>query len=92
MFDTAVTTATEALDKLHTTAESHHRIMILEVWGVMVAGLHYTADSRWCRRNLIPEIPYDLKKVKQKIEERKAQGKLFSIIVVAEGAKPIEGR
>ncbi|MGI6145473.1 MAG: 6-phosphofructokinase [Clostridia bacterium] len=92
-FDTAVTTATEALDKLHTTAESHHRIMILEVmgryggWIALYSGIAGGADVI-----LIPEIPYDLKKVKQKIEERKAQGKLFSIIVVAEGAKPIGGQ
>jgi len=92
-FDTAVTTATEALDKLHTTAESHHRIMILEVmgryggWIALYSGIAGGADVI-----LIPESPYDLKKVKLKIEERKAQGKLFSIIVVAEGAQPINGQ
>ena len=92
-FDTAVTTATEALDKLHTTAESHHRMMILEVmgryggWIALYSGIAGGADVI-----LIPEIPYDLKKVKLKIEERKTQGKLFSIIVVAEGAQPINGQ
>lgn len=92
-FDTAVTTATEALDKLHTTAESHHRIMVLEVmgrycgWIALYAGIAGGADVI-----LIPEIPYDLVKVKTKIEERKAQGKLFSIVVVAEGAAPCQGR
>lgn len=86
-FDTAVTTATEALDKLHTTAESHHRIMILEVmgryagWIALHAGMAGGADVI-----LIPEIPYDLRKVKEKIEERRKHGKFFSIIVVAEGA------
>ena len=92
-FDTAVTTASEALDKLHTTAESHHRIMILEVmgryggWIALYSGIAGGADVI-----LIPEIPYDLDKVKQKIQERKAQGKLFSIIVVAEGARPLDGQ
>lgn len=91
-FNTAVTTATEALDKLHTTAESHHRVMILEVmgryggWIALHAGLAGGADCI-----LIPEIPYDLKKVKEKIEARRAAGKLFSIIVVAEGAIEKEG-
>lgn len=92
-FDTAVTTATEALDKLHTTAESHHRIMILEVmgryggWIALHAGIAGGADVI-----LIPEIEYDLQKIKAKIEQRRNQGKLFSIIVVAEGAVEKEGQ
>jgi 6-phosphofructokinase 1 len=92
-FDTAVTTATEALDKLHTTAESHHRIMILEVmgryggWIALHAGLAGGADVI-----LIPEIPFELSRIAEKIEERRAGGKLFSIIVVAEGAAEKEGQ
>jgi len=92
-FDTAVTTATEALDKLHTTAESHHRVMVLEVmgryggWIALHAGLAGGADVI-----LIPEIPFDLNKVREKITERRNNGKLFSIIVAAEGAAPQGGQ
>lgn len=91
-FDTALTTATEAIDKLHTTAESHYRIMVLEVmgryagWIALQSGLAGGADVI-----LIPEIPFDINKVCEKIEERHAKGKAFSIIVVAEGAKPVDG-
>ncbi len=87
-FDTAVLTATEALDKLHTTAESHHRVMILEVmgryagWIALVAGIAGGADII-----LIPEIPFDLEKVCEKIEQRKREGKRFSLVMVAEGAR-----
>lgn len=92
-FNTAINVATEALDRLHTTAESHHRIMICEVmgrnsgWIALESGIAGSADVI-----LIPEIPYDIKKVIEKIEERKRQGKMFSIIVVAEGAKPKDGQ
>lgn len=91
-FDTAVTTATEALDKLHTTAESHHRVMVLEVmgryagWIALEAGIAGGADVI-----LIPEIPYNAEKVCQKVKDRVAQGKKFSIVVVAEGAKSVGG-
>ncbi|MEW6423742.1 MAG: 6-phosphofructokinase [Bacillota bacterium] len=91
-FDTALTTATEALDKLHTTAESHHRVMVLEVmgryagWIALTAGIAGGADVI-----LIPEIPYQIGKVVEKINERGQQEKKFSIIVVAEGAKPLGG-
>ncbi|MBE3589021.1 MAG: ATP-dependent 6-phosphofructokinase [Thermoanaerobacteraceae bacterium] len=91
-FDTALTTATEALDKLHTTAESHHRVMVLEVmgryagWIALAAGVAGGADVI-----LIPEIPYDIKKVIDQINQREMQGKKFSIVVVAEGAKPVGG-
>ncbi len=91
-FDTAVTTATEALDKLHTTAESHHRVMVLEVmgrnagWIALHAGL---AGGAHCI--LIPEIPYTLDAINNKIQERRNTGRNFSIIVIAEGAKPIGG-
>lgn len=91
-FMTAVYTATEAIDKLHSTAESHHRVMILEVmgrytgWIALEAGISGGADVI-----MIPEIPYDINKVAHKIMERKNRGKSFSIIVVAEGAKNTEG-
>ncbi len=91
-FDTALTTATEALDKLHTTAESHHRVMVLEVmgryagWIALAAGVAGGADVI-----LIPEIPYRIEKVIDMINQREVQGKRFSIIVVAEGARPVDG-
>lgn len=91
-FNTSIGIATEALDRLHTTAESHHRIMILEVMGrnagfiALESGVAGSADVI-----LLPEIPYDINKIVEKIEDRKRQGKLFTIIVVAEGAKPKNG-
>lgn len=91
-FATAVETATEALDKLHTTAESHHRVMVVEVmgrdagWIAMEAGIAGGADVI-----LIPEIPFDIDKVSRKIKQRYILGKRFSIVVVAEGASPAGG-
>lgn len=91
-FNTAVNTASEALDRLHTTAESHHRVMVLEVmgrytgWIALHAGISGGADVI-----LIPEIPYQIDAVIKKISERYRQGKNFSIIVVAEGAIPEHG-
>lgn len=91
-FDTAVNTATEALDKLHTTAESHHRVMVLELmgryagWIALYSGVAGGADVI-----LIPEIPWKMEKVAEKIYSRQREGKPFSIIVVAEGAKTPEG-
>ena len=91
-FDTALHTATDALDKLHTTAESHHRVMVLEVmgryagWIALEAGLAGGADVI-----LIPEIPFDLASVCRKIMERAKTGRKFSIVVVAEGAAPRSG-
>lgn len=91
-FDTAMAMATEAVDRLHTTAESHHRVMALEVmgryagWIALHSGIAGGADVI-----LLPEIPYGLDSVIAKIEARKAAGKNFSIIVVAEGAKPLGG-
>lgn len=87
-FDTALNTATDAIDKLHTTAESHHRVMILEVmgryagWIALEAGIAGGADVI-----LIPEIPFTIDAICRKIRDRQAHGKKFSIIVVAEGAK-----
>jgi phosphofructokinase-like protein len=91
-FDTAVNTALEAIDKLHTTAESHDRVMVMEVMGrdagfiALHAGVAGTADVI-----LIPEIPYDIHKVCEKIRYRDSVGRLFSIVVVAEGAFPHGG-
>ena len=91
-YNTAVSVATEALDRLHTTAESHHRIMILEVmgryagWITLESAIAGGADAA-----IIPEIPYDINSIVKKIEARKAKGKNFSIIVVSEGAKPKDG-
>jgi 6-phosphofructokinase len=88
-FDTAVNTALEAIDKLHTTAESHDRVIVLEVMGrhagfiALHAGLAGTADVI-----LIPEIPYDIDKVCEKITARSRSGRHFSIVVIAEGAYP----
>lgn len=91
-FNTATEIACEALDRLHTTAESHHRIMLLEVmgrnagWIALDAGIAGSADVI-----LIPEIPYDINKIVDKVKEREEAGKQFTIIVVAEGAKPKDG-
>jgi ATP-dependent phosphofructokinase / diphosphate-dependent phosphofructokinase len=91
-FDTACAIATEAIDRVHTTAQSHHRIMIVEVmgrragWIALYAGVAGGGDVI-----LIPEIPYVLGAIGAKIEERRAAGKRFSIVVIAEGAKPAGG-
>jgi 6-phosphofructokinase 1 len=91
-FQTAVDTATDALDKLHTTAESHQRVIVLEVmgryagWIALHAGISGSADVI-----LIPEIPFSMQKVADKLIERKKGGSHSSIVVVAEGAKPAGG-
>ena len=91
-FDTAVQTATEAIDKLHSTAESHERVMVVEVmgrsagWIALHAGMAGSADVI-----LMPEIPYDITRVCAKIEERYSSGRRFAIVVVAEGAVPVGG-
>ena len=91
-FDTAVGFATEALDRLHSTAASHGRVMVVEVmgryggWIALQAGLAGSADVI-----LIPENPYDIDKVIDKIKERDARGSKFTIVMVAEGAKPKGG-
>src|SRR5215207_11719136 len=91
-FDTAVNTALEAIDKLHTTAESHDRVIVIEVMGrhagfiALHAGLAGSADVI-----LIPEIPYEFAKVCDKIAARDRAGRHFSIVVVAEGAVPKGG-
>jgi 6-phosphofructokinase 1 len=91
-FNTAVSIATEALDRLHTTAETHHRVIILEVmgrytgWIALESGLAGGADII-----LIPEKPFDIDNVCEYIQQRHERGRNFSIIVVAEGAKPKGG-
>ena len=90
-FDTAVSTATEALDKLHSTAKSHDRVMVVEVMG---------RDSGWIALNsgisggadviLIPEIPFDLEKICEKINDNELHDKHYAIVVVAEGAKALD--
>jgi len=91
-FDTAVATATDAIDKVHSTAESHERVMVVEVMGrhagfiALNAGIAGSADVI-----LIPEIPFDIDKVCDKIRRREAEGRRFSIVVVAEGAAPKGG-
>ena len=91
-YNTAVSVATEALDRLHSTAESHHRIMTLEVMGRYAGWIALeSAIAGGADVALIPEIPYDINKVATKIENRKKRGKNFSIVVVAEGAKPKDG-
>jgi 6-phosphofructokinase 1 len=91
-FDSAVAIAAEAIDRLHTTAQSHHRIMIIEVmghragWIALYAGVAGGGDII-----LIPEIPYDVEAVAAKVKERNRIGRKFSIVVVAEGARPKGG-
>lgn len=91
-FQTAVSLACEALDRLHTTAESHHRVIILEVmgrhagWIALEAGLAGGADAI-----LIPEKPFDVDEVCEYIRRRKSRGRYFSLVVAAEGAKPKDG-
>ena len=92
-FDTAVNFATDAIDRLHSTAEAHHRIMVVEVmgryagWIALYAGVAGGADVI-----LIPEIPFDLHDVAARLREREAWGARFSIVVVAEGACPVGGK
>lgn len=91
-YNTAVSVAMEALDRLHTTGETHHRIMVLEVMGRYAGWIALeSAIAGGADVALIPEIPYDINKVATKIENRKKRGKNFSVVVVAEGAKPKEG-
>ena len=91
-YNTAVSVAVDAIDRLHTTGETHHRIMVLEVmgrysgWIALESAIGGGADVA-----LIPEIPYDINSAVKKIEQRRAAGKNFSIVVVAEGAIPKGG-
>jgi len=91
-FQTAVQTATDAIDKLHSTAQAHRRVMVVELmgrhtgWIALFSGLAGTADVI-----LIPEIPFEWDSVCRKIEERWARGREFAIVAVAEGARPLGG-
>jgi ATP-dependent phosphofructokinase / diphosphate-dependent phosphofructokinase len=91
-FDTALQVATDAIDRLHTTAASHNRVMVLEVmgrhtgWIALHAGLAGGSDVI-----LIPEIPFDIEYVANKVRDREGRGSNFSIVVVAEGARPVGG-
>ncbi len=91
-FDSALSIATEGIDRIHTTAQSHHRVMIVEVmghragWIALYSGIAGGGDIL-----LIPEIPYEIEVVIEKVKERNKKGKRFSILVVAEGAKPKGG-
>ncbi|HET7695083.1 MAG TPA: ATP-dependent 6-phosphofructokinase [Vicinamibacterales bacterium] len=92
-FDTAVSFATDAIDRLHVTAEAHHRVIVVEVmgryagWIALYSGVAGGADVI-----LIPEIPYNLEAVARRIRERDDMGARFSIVVAAEGAKPVGGK
>ena len=91
-YNTAVSVATEALDRLHTTGATHHRIMVLEVMGRYAGWIALeSAIAGGADVALIPEIPYDINKVAEKINNRRKRGKNFSVVVVAEGAKPLGG-
>jgi 6-phosphofructokinase 1 len=91
-FDTAVQVATDAIDRLHTTAESHHRNLVVEVmgrhagWIALHSGIAGGADAI-----LIPERPFDIEEVCRLIQRRHERGRYFAIVVVAEGATPVEG-
>ena len=91
-FDTAVSFATECLDRLHTTATSHRRVMVVEVmgryagWIALHSGIAGNADVI-----LIPEIPYRIEKVAEKVLERERKGRTYTVAVVAEGARPLGG-
>lgn len=91
-FDTAVAFATECLDRLQSTAQAHQRVLVVEVmgryagWIALHAGISGTANAI-----LIPEIPYDLEKVAAKIRRRDSEGRHYSIVMVAEGARPVGG-
>jgi phosphofructokinase-like protein len=91
-FDSALSCATDAIDRIHTTAQSHHRIMIVEVmgryagWIALGSGLAGGGDII-----LMPEVPYDIEAICDRIKERNSHGKRFSIVVIGEGAKPLGG-
>jgi 6-phosphofructokinase 1 len=92
-FDTALMIATEALDRLHTTAEAHHRVMVLELMGrdagfiALHSGVAGGADVI-----LIPEIPFKYEAILRKVRERAEAGSKFSLLAVSEGAKPLGGQ
>lgn len=92
-FDTAVSIATEAIDRLHSTAKSHERVMVVEVMGRRAGWIALNSGiSGGAHCILIPEIPFDIEKICDHIMERELQGEKYAIIVAAEGAVPIGGK
>ena len=91
-FDTAVAFATECIDRLHSTAESHQRVMVVEVMGRYAGWIAlHSGIAGGAHSILIPEIPFDIDKVVQRVQGRDKLGRMYSIVVVAEGAEPIGG-
>jgi 6-phosphofructokinase 1 len=92
-FDTAVAFATECLDRLHSTAESHQRVMVVEMMGRYAGWIALNSGiSGSAHAILIPEIPFDLDKVAAKIRRRDQEGRMYSLVVVAEGANQADGK
>ena len=91
-FDTAVAFATDCIDRLHSTAQSHQRVMVVEVMGRYAGWIALHAGiAGGAHAILLPEIPYDIERLAAKVRERDAMGRLYSLVVVAEGAKPLGG-
>jgi 6-phosphofructokinase 1 len=91
-FDTAVQVAVEAIDRLHTTAESHDRVMVCEVMGRHVGWIAlYSGIAAGAAIVLVPEVPFDIDEAARHLSNRHAKGRFASIVVVAEGAKPVPG-
>ncbi|HEX8989162.1 MAG TPA: ATP-dependent 6-phosphofructokinase [Rhodocyclaceae bacterium] len=92
-FDSAVAFATECIDRLHSTAESHQRVIVVEVMGRYAGWIAlHSGISASAHAVLIPEIPFDLDKVAAKIHARDAEGRLYTLVVVAEGAEAVHGQ
>src|SRR5690606_19832443 len=88
-FDTAVAIATEAIDRLHTTAEAHNRVIVVEVMGRHTGWIAaYSGVAGGADVILVPEYPFDVDAVCNRVRERQRRGRTFSIVVIAEGARP----
>src|SRR6185437_13389024 len=88
-FDTAVSIATDAIDRLHTTAEAHNRVLVVEVMGHHTGWIAaYSGIAGGADVILVPEYPFDVDLVCERIRERQRRGRNFSIVVIAEGARP----
>src|SRR6202040_1168744 len=91
-FDTAVQIATEAIDRLRTTAESHHRVIVCEVMGRHAGWIAaYTGIAGGAAEILVPEVPFEVASVCDRLKRRHAGGQFSSIVVISEGAQPAEG-
>ncbi len=91
-FDTAISTVVDSIDKLRTTAESHGRTIVVEVMGRYAGFIAIaSAIAGGCDACLIPEIPYDINKVAEALKKNRQNGKNYSLVIVAEGAKPLNG-